>query len=71
MRKFLLATTAAAIALTFSGTISAQTDHSPFSLGKFVQHQSHGSLRPPGERTSSADQPANPAAELAAPSRSN
>ena len=61
MRNFLLATTAAAIALTFAGTISAQTDNSALSLGKFVQRQSHGSPPPARENASSStDQAANP-----------
>ena len=52
MRKFLLTTTAAAIALTFSGRVFAQSDHTLFSLRKFAQDQTRtsGSPAAAGER---------------------
>ena len=68
MRKFLLATTAAAVALTFSGRVFAETDHTLFSLRKFVQDQSQTSQNPApaGEKAAKpADQTTKPAsAEL-------
>ena len=61
MRKFLLAITAAAVALTLSSTVFAETDHTLFSLRKFVQDQTQNSANP---ATTSA-QPADPASEPA------
>src|ERR1044071_6072442 len=60
MRKFLLATTAAAVAFTFSGRAFAETDHTLFSLRKFVT----GQAQTTGQ---AADQTAKPAATEPAP----
>src|SRR6185436_9646331 len=67
MRKFLLATTAAAVALTFSGRVFAETDHTLFSLRRFVQDQSQktGSQTAAGEKAAQpADQSATPASAV-------
>ena len=63
MRKFLLATTAAAVALMFSGGAFAETDHTLFSLRRFVQDQSQSTTNP----SASSEKAANPADQAAKP----
>ena len=63
MRKFLLATTVVAVALTFSGKVFAQSDPTHFSLRSFVQVQSQTgrSLAADDNAARVADQTTKPA----------
>ena len=65
MRRFLLATTAAAVALTLSGAVHAEPDHTLFSPRKFVFDQTRSSQTPAASSemvVAQADQTAKPAA---------
>ena len=63
MRKFLLATTVAVVALTFSGKVFAQSNSTHFSIRKLVQVQSQTgrSLAADDNAARAADQTTKPA----------
>jgi murein L,D-transpeptidase YcbB/YkuD len=66
MRRFLLATTAAAVVLTLSGAVHAEPDYTLFSPRQFVYDQTRTSQTPAASRemtvAQAADQAAKPAA---------
>src|ERR687898_762685 len=65
MRRFLLATTAAAVVLTLSGAVHAEPDYTLFAPRKFVfdQTRNNQTLAASGEKAvAQADQTAKPAA---------